>query len=229
MRKNTSDLMGEASLKPVERWQAPALGDEEISAVDVLSLSHITVEKIERIRQQAYTEAYDEAYAKGLSQGEADGLQKIQPRLDLLQKLTTELSSPFDDLDDEIENQLSHLAILLAKQIIRREIEHDPGQIIAIVREAMALLPVTSNQLHVHVHPEDLQVLKDIMKLRSQDTRLHIDEDVALQRGDCKVFTDYSSIDATLETRMTAIIAEMLGGHRSSDIEASDADPQQRS
>lgn len=215
--KNTSKKFGEDQPEAAERWEVPKLGGQDGSSSVGLGIEHITVEKIERIRRQAYKQAYDEGYAKGFSHGEADGLKSMQPHIEMVQKLSQQLATPFDGMDTEIENQLAQLAVLIAKQIIRREIENDPGQIVATVREAISLLPLNSNTLYVHVHPDDYEVLKDIVHLTNKKTRLHIEQNVALQRGDCKVFTEYSSIDASLETRITALVTEMLGGNRSGD------------
>jgi len=208
--------------QPIERWKVPRLSDQSKSSA--ASLTHITVEKIERLRRDAYKEAYKSGFEKGFAKGEADGLAKVQAKITLLDKLAYELSQPFDEMEEEIENQLAQLAILIAKQIIRRQIDNDPGQIVAIVREAIALLPITANSMHVRVHPEDYKVLQDIVHLTSDKNRINIEEDVSLQRGDCKVFTEYSSIDATLQTRMTALVTEMLGGHRSSDSSTTNRD-----
>jgi flagellar assembly protein FliH len=39
-------------------------------------------------------------------------------------------------------------------------------------------------------------------------------------RGGCRVLTDTSQIDASVEARLNAVIAHVLGGERSSDGEA---------
>ncbi|MDQ7014938.1 MAG: FliH/SctL family protein [Gammaproteobacteria bacterium] len=38
-----------------------------------------------------------------------------------------------------------------------------------------------------------------------------------LTRGGCKIFTETSKIDATLEARLTALSASLLGGVREAD------------
>jgi flagellar assembly protein FliH len=41
--------------------------------------------------------------------------------------------------------------------------------------------------------------------------------DPGLSRGDCRIITDTSLIDATLEKRLAAITSQLLGGERVTD------------
>jgi flagellar biosynthesis/type III secretory pathway protein FliH len=55
-----------------------------------------------------------------------------------------DLAKPFEVLDAEVERELLTLAMALARQIVRRELKTDPTQIIGIIREAIAALPVAA-------------------------------------------------------------------------------------
>ena len=44
-----------------------------------------------------------------------------------------------------------------------------------------------------------------------------INADPFLSRGGCRVLTNSSRIDATVETRLNAVIASVLGGERTQD------------
>jgi flagellar assembly protein FliH len=46
-------------------------------------------------------------------------------------------------------------------------------------------------------------------------------EDVVISRGGCKVLTETSAIDATVENRLAAIVATVLGGEREEDEDKS--------
>ncbi len=71
-----------------------------------------------------------------------------------------DLAKPFDELDAEVERELLTLAMALARQIVRRELKTDPTQIIGIIREAIAALPVAARDVRVHLHPEDAAVVQ---------------------------------------------------------------------
>jgi flagellar assembly protein FliH len=44
-----------------------------------------------------------------------------------------------------------------------------------------------------------------------------INEDPLITRGGCKIDTDVSHIDATVENRLAAVIATVFGGERNRD------------
>jgi len=62
-------------------------------------------------------------------------------------------------LDEEVEKELILLVTGIATQIIRREIKMDPGQIIAAVREAIKVLPLSSQKISLYLHPEDADLV----------------------------------------------------------------------
>ena len=105
----------------------------------------------------------------------------------------------------------------MAKQLVRREIKTDPGQIVAVVREALSVLPIASQNVRLHLHPEDAVLVRAALSLNEGEYAWRIVEDGLQNRGGCQLMTDSSRIDASVETRLAAIIAKVLGGERGSD------------
>jgi flagellar assembly protein FliH len=129
------------------------------------------------------------------------------------------LSQPFQVLDAEVEKELVKLAMAIATQIIRREIKLDPGQVIAAVREAIKVLPLSSQKISLHIHPDDAELVRSVLSLdeMSPSPAWKIVEDPLITRGGCKVNTEVSHIDATVENRLAAVIATLFGGEREHD------------
>ncbi len=197
----------------------------------------LTVEDIENMQKQAYEEAfsqgkkegyqqgYEEGTNKGFEQGEIEGAKKgYEENLDLIRSKATEfisllesLSEPFAELDDAVEKELVKLAIGIAKQLIRREIKIDPGQIVAVIREAVNALPVASQKLILHMHPKDAELVRSTLDLDDISPPWEIIEEPLITRGGCKVETQTSNIDATVENRLAVIVANVLGGEREED------------
>ena len=65
------------------------------------------------------------------------------------------------------------LAVTIARQLVRRELRIDPAQVIAIIRETVALLPAAARDVRVHLHPEDAAVVRE--KLATPDGRSRLD------------------------------------------------------
>ena len=108
----------------------------------------------------------------------------------------------------------SRLAMALARQIVRRELKTDPTQIIGIIREAIAALPVATRDVRVHLHPEDAAVVKQHLAPTENERAWTIIEDPVMARGGCQITTNTSRIDARLETRLGSILSELLGTER---------------
>ena len=159
-------------------------------------------------------EAHKEAFEQGLAEGRAAGRAEIRAQVERLSGMFYDLARPFEVLDTEVERELLTLAMALARQIVRRELKTDPTQIIGIVREAIAALPVAAREVRVHLHPEDAAVVRDNLAPTENERAWMIVEDPVMARGGCQINTSTSRIDARLETRLAAILSELLGTER---------------
>jgi flagellar assembly protein FliH len=97
---------------------------------------------------------------------------------------------------------------------VRRELRTDPAQLIAIIRETVALLPAATRDVRVHLHPEDATIVREKLATPTADRAWTIVEDPVMTRGGCRVTTDTAHIDQRLETRIRNIMATLLGEER---------------
>ena len=86
-----------------------------------------------------------------------------------------------------------------------------------MVREALGVLPVSSRNIRVVLHPDDAVLVREAYTLGDHDQQWQIVEDPVIQRGGCRIHTDTSQIDATLDSRLSSLIAPLLAGERFSD------------
>jgi flagellar assembly protein FliH len=159
-------------------------------------------------------EAYQEAFAQGLQEGREAGRAEARAQVERLAGMFYDLAKPFEQLDAEVERELLSLAMALARQIVRRELKTDPTQIIGIIREAIAALPVATRDVQVHLHPEDAAVVRQNLAPTESQRAWTIVEDPVMARGGCRVTSATSRIDARLETRLGAILSELMGTER---------------
>jgi flagellar assembly protein FliH len=124
------------------------------------------------------------------------------------------LAQPLHQLDAEVERQLVLLAGAIARQVVRREIRAQPDQIVAVIRETVALLPAATRDVRVHLHPDDAALLRERLREPGAEAAWSIVEDPVLSRGGCRVTTENSTIDARVEQRLGAAIAAVLGDER---------------
>ena len=228
---NTSEFSA-SELASLGVWQLPDVavksesGDlTEVQNSKSMPISVLTVDEIEAMQKQAYDEAFAQGKKDGYSQGFNEGSkQGYEENVQMLQKKATEfvsllesLSQPFKVLDAEVEKELVKLAIGIATQIIRREIKLDPGQVVAAAREAINVLPLSSQKISLHLHPEDAELVRSALSLDDISIAWRIVEDPLITRGGCKVDTEVSHIDATVEKRLAAVISTIFGGEREHD------------
>lgn len=199
--------------------------------------NRLTVEQIEAVQKQAYDEAfaqgkkegyaqgYHEGFHEGFQQGREEGRQQghaeqvgvLQQRAQTLDALMQTLTQPLQQLDARVEQVLVKLAMGVAAQLVRRELKADPGQVVAVIREAVAALPLAAQHVQLHLHPEDAALVRQLLSLDQRNLDWEILEDPLITRGGCLVNTDVSRIDATVENRLAAVIANVLGGEREAD------------
>jgi len=226
-----SNVIPGNQLDGFRRWQLPQMPDDppdppdpplsDASAMPAPAASSVSVAnlptaaELEAIQQQAY----EEAYAAGLAQGRKIGQQQVNDRVEQLEALIQVLAQPLEVLDEQVEQELITLVIAIARQLVRRELKTSPGEILAVVRSALAVLPVGQRHVQLHLHPEDAALVRELMTVPEGEAAWRIAEDPMLSRGDCRVTTATSQIDARLETRLGAVISATFGGQRNEDGE----------
>jgi len=187
------------------------------NAKDDRSPGLMTAEQIERIQNQAYKEAYEAGFSKGREDGMASGKAQIVHNSQLLDNLLQSLAQPFEKLDSDVMQQLVSLSTAITRQLVRRELKIDASQIVGVVQEALTVLPVGSRGVKVCLHPDDMKIMRETFSNTGAEKNWELVGDPGLSRGDCRILTETSLIDATLDKRLAAIASQLLGGDRETD------------
>ena len=201
-------------------WIKPDLGDD----VKKKKRENISVEapvdyQIELERQAG--EIKDNARLQGYKEGHIEGLEQARQEVEIcvqkLKGLMDALASPLEQLADDIEDELVKLSIAIAKQIVRRELKTEPGQVIGVVKEALSALPAAGQSIRLHLHPEDAKLIEETMLANANEGKWVVIDNPVIQRGGCRIETESSNVDATIESRVAAIAARIMGGERTND------------
>jgi flagellar assembly protein FliH len=182
-----------------------------------------TAEELESIRQAAYEEGLELGKGEGFELGRKEAAEQageaLAREVEQLEEIRQALSEPLKQLDEEVESSLVHLAIAIARQLVRREVKTDPSQIVGVVREALGVLPINGRNLTLMLHPDDAELIREAYEVGNNELNWRIEEDPLLSRGGCRVLSDVSRVDATIESRLAAIIAPMLSGERARELD----------
>ncbi|MEB0045437.1 MULTISPECIES: flagellar assembly protein FliH [unclassified Pseudomonas] len=184
----------------------------EMEEVPLDEVQPLTLEELESIRQ----EAYNEGFATGEKEGFHSATLKVRQEAEValtakisgLEQLMANLFEPIAEQDTQIEKSLVDLVQHITKQVIQRELAIDSTQIEHVMRDALKLLPLGVNNVRLYIHPQDFEQVKALRERHEETWR--IVEDEALLPGGCRVETEHSRIDATVETRVSQVMAKLF-------------------
>jgi len=159
-----------------------------------------TVEEIEAIQKKAFNQAVKKGHEKGLQQGLAEAAK--------LTNIFNFLQSPLKELDKQVESQLTELALLIAKLLLKKECEFDIEHIQKLIHDSLEYLPVKTRDIVVHLNAADIALL--------QKSEVNIDEqrwkyiaDNSVRQGGCVIESSTSHIDASVETRVQQLVEQL--------------------
>lgn len=196
-------------------WHAPDLDVTNDACYDFKKSAEVNTVRGEQ--QKEHQQSYEKSFAKGYMEGLSKGQQEIREQVGNLHSVLAALAVPLSDLDDLVVNELVQLSMAVVKQMVRRELKISPGEVVAVVREALSLLPAAAEDITLELHPEDAKIIRDTLVHSDTNPSWKIIEDSLLTRGGCRVLTSKSRIDASVEKRMNTVIAEVMGGERKMD------------
>ncbi|MGH8181049.1 MAG: FliH/SctL family protein [Steroidobacteraceae bacterium] len=197
----------------IERWRPPEVAGPIIGRSLEDRAAATAEESLRRTLKDAETRGYEAGMARARAETSVQ-LAALGERVKRLDTALHLLSRPLEQLDADIEGELAQLALSIGKQLARRELRIEPAQVIAILRESLALLPAAAREVRVHLHPEDAATVREHLTTPGTERAWTMVEDPTLSRGGCVINSESSRIDARLEARIAAVAASALGDER---------------
>jgi flagellar assembly protein FliH len=152
-------------------------------------------------------------YEAGQAQGYADATRSAQAaravEAQRVESLLAQLRGGFDELSTHTADALLDLALDVAAQVLRREVQTQRDAILPVVREALALVIESHGHPTVRLAPADFALVRQALQ---EDGRLHgcrCVEDASIQPGGCRVESAHGDIDATLATRWRRVVQSL--------------------
>lgn len=205
-----------------ESEQAP-VESEDVALEDVKPL---TLDELEAIRQDAYNEGFATGEKDGFHAGQLKAKQEADTALAAkmagLEQLMTQLFEPIAEQDQQLEEAMISLLGQMVRQVIQRELVSDSSQIRQVLSEALKLLPMGAGNIRIHLNPQDFEMIKALRERHEESWRIL--EDDALLPGGCRVESELSRIDATVETRLNQAIKQLFEQQREQAMHPLEAD-----
>lgn len=139
------------------------------------------------------------------------------PEVERVRRLVQAMLSGFAqqrrELLTELQPYVVRVAVEVARRVVRRELEGDPGMIARTVGSALEQVAGAS-QVRVRVHPLDAQVLqgtiRELVTTPERAAAVEIVPDGAVEPGGCVVESDRGIVDARLQTQFEEMQARLL-------------------
>jgi len=183
----------------------------EMEEVPLDEVQPLTLEELESIRQEAYNEGFATGEKEGFHSTQLKVRQEAEvalaAKLASLEQLMAHLFDPIADQDTQIERGVVLLVEHIARKVIQRELTTDSRQIGNVLRDALKLLPMGAQNVRIFINPQDFAQVKALRERHEETWRIL--EDDSLQAGGCRIETEHSRIDASIETRISLAMAKM--------------------
>ena len=89
-----------------------------------------------------------------------------------------------------------------------------PEAVAGVIQESLGALAQPARDARIHLHPADVELVKDTLTLPDDYAGWRLVADKELMRGDCLIATDSARVDARLDTREAAVAQAVLGDRK---------------
>jgi len=184
----------------IKHWVLPEVSGKIVGVRDE-EIRPQTVEDIQAV--------YEEGRKQGYEAGKAEALAEAKK----MARMMRFLEQPLNQLDEDVEHQLTELAMTVGRLLLKKECSTDAAHIKNIIHEALDFLPLKSRNIRVRLNPADIQLMEEAgVDVNAEEWTCVSDKKIS--QGGCQVESDQSHIDASLETRVQQLV-DQLKEHRS--------------
>lgn len=177
-------------------------------------------------RQKGETLGHEVGYQEGLSQGleagkasgEEQGRQAIEQKLKNIhlqqaQEQAQQVSAILKGMQNfltkqskNIEKVLPELVEKLAQAVVGEELNQGSEHIVSLVKLAMDSLPLSSDHLHIELNEADVPYLEAAFENADFSAKIQVNKQISA--GGCKIKTQHSNINFTVDERWQRIVQQ---------------------
>lgn len=200
-----------------ERWELAALAEAELEKRQGRGAMNAHAQPQHQHAEPAVdaaaiaAEAAKRGFEEGRKAGYAAGQEDAKNEAARLAQLADAAAQAVDALGGDIAVRTAELALAIARQVVRSEIDTNPESVLAVLREALAAMPATESRVTIAVHPDDAELVR---AHAAEDPTLgewRVSVDPSVGRTGVRIVTAGGDVDATLATRWKHVIAAFSG------------------
>lgn len=195
----------------------------EMPAQEQVPQVGMTAEEMQAIFDAAEKDGFEQGQRDGFAKGQTEGyeagrqqgLKEMRAQLvaeqQRFQALANALLEPVNAQDNDLEMMLLDVICTLTQSVVQREVQTDSSNILELVRNAIAALPVGSKNIRVCLNPDDLAAVEAYAAEQQLDWRFLGDSQ--LLPGGCRIETPESRVDFSVSSRLQTLLEQFVNKH----------------
>ena len=185
-------------------WQPDSIVGDEMHATPQSAAAEpaeLSVDEWQQRIAAARQSGYQDGYRDGMAALESFKQNFAQQATAQIGALLDAFDQQFTELDAQVAQAVSGIAVELAQQVLRSELAVRPELVAKVAAEAVNAVMLSARHISVHVHPHDLPLVAEGAEetLSARGARLMADP--AIERGGVLVRSDVGDVDARLAER----------------------------
>lgn len=180
---------------------APRRVDPQIARSEAAAILAAAQAEADSIREQARAQGHAEGYAAGREEASA----QTAPAVQALAEALVQAQAERERAADAVEAGAVELAMQIAEKAIAAALDARPERVVDVVRGALRCL-VDRDRVTIHVHPEDLPLVREAVDSLVQQLggieHIEVQEERRVPRGGAIVRSAAGEIDARVQTKL---------------------------
>lgn len=197
-------------LTAYERWELPVVKGNVVNNNKLVIDQEPVFEVKQDVLDTLKANAHDTGLKEGKEIGYNTGVEEVNNHISYLDKIIHCLEEPLKNLTFPIEQDLMEMITIIVKKIIQQELTTKPEHILTITQLALQALPVSTRDVKLTLHPQDIELIKNNALIQNLDLSCELVANENISRGGCSIQTYPSSIDATLESRISNVFSQVF-------------------
>lgn len=169
-------------------------------------------ELVQEARQSGYQDGYRNGLAALESYKQTQAAQIAVYLNDQVGALAADFHRRLDALEQQLAGRIAGVALELARQVVRSEINQQPEMVVEVAEQALNALLTSARQIVLRLHPDDFAMAQGQLSETLEARGARLVPDASITRGGCLVESDIAVVDATVEARWSRAAAAM--GHQ---------------
>lgn len=168
---------------------------------------------VEQLENDAFERGRAAGVDEGLKAGEADAAARIEEMTRRYSDALVKLGAFKNTLRAQVEEEVVHLALTVAKKLVQREISIDPTIIQTLVRVALERVS-EKTAVTIRLCPSDYEYMTNNHSdlARNEGREVRFESDSTLAQGDCMIQSETGDIDARIAEEFNEVESAFFEG-----------------